>query len=244
RDFDRMIRNNTVPRLLYIYLPNDHTGGTVATNILSPTAAQQVEDGDVALGMVVQHIMNSQVYYDPKDDTGAAIFITYDDAQSTNDHIHPHRTPLTLVSPFAKPGYVGKQHYVTASVIKTEELLLGLPPNNLDDLFATDLRDLFQSEYNHITLQAGQFNRVAMYQATPAGQRVWNLVKTLDTARPDQDSRRLGALGRISMQADELYMQAQREDKLGSSSYREQQEKLISIAESIVKNEADSEDEN
>ena len=35
--------------------------------------------------------------------------------------------------------------------MKTEELLLGLPPNNLGDLFATDLRDMFQSTYNGIT---------------------------------------------------------------------------------------------
>ena len=76
--------------------------------------------------------------------------MTFDDAQSTLDHIHPYRTPLIVVSPYAKPGYVAKRHYSTASIVKTEELLLGLPPNNLGDLFATDLRDLFQSTYNNI----------------------------------------------------------------------------------------------
>jgi YVTN family beta-propeller protein len=234
RDFDRMVENGTVPQFLYIYIPNDHTGGTVATNIPAPTAPQQVEDGDVALGMVVQHIMSSPVYYDPDNDTGAAIFITYDDAQSTNDHIHPHRTPLIMVSPFAKPGYLGKQHYVTASIVKTEELLLGLPPNNLGDLLATDLRDLFQPEYNGIVLQPGQFNRVAKYQTTPAGRSIWALVNKLNTAQPDQDSRRLGALGRISMQADELYKQAEKDGKLTSTDYLERQEKLSTIAQEIV----------
>jgi YVTN family beta-propeller protein len=234
RDFDRMVKNGTVPQFLYIYIPNDHTGGTVATNIAAPTAAQQVEDGDVGLGMVVQHVMSSPIYYDPDNNTGAAIFITYDDAQSTNDHIHPHRTPLIMVSPFAKPGYLGKQHYVTASIVKTEELLLGLPPNNLEDLLATDLRDLFQPEYNGIVLQPGQFNRVAKYQATPAGRSIWALVNKLNTAQPDQDSRRLGALGRISMRADELYKQAEKDGKLGSIDYLEQQDKLMAIAQAIV----------
>ena len=79
--------------------------------------------------------------------------MTFDDAQSNLDHIHPHRTPLIVASPYARPGYVAKRHYCTASIVKTEELLLGLPPNNLGDLFATDLRDLFQPGYNNI--QAG-----------------------------------------------------------------------------------------
>ena len=74
--------------------------------------------------------------------------------------IHPHRTPLVVVSPYAKKGFVGARHYSTASVVKTEELLLGLPPNNLGDLFATDLRDLFQPAYNGITADALTFNRV------------------------------------------------------------------------------------
>jgi hypothetical protein len=39
---------------------------------------------------------------------------------------------MNLMSPFAKPGYLGKQHYSTASIVKTEELLLGLRPNNLE----------------------------------------------------------------------------------------------------------------
>jgi len=117
-----MVKNGTVPQFLYIYIPNEHTGGTNASNFgfdakgnpIQPTALQQVEDGDVGLGMVVEHILKSPIYYDPQTDTGAAIFITEDDAQSSFDHIHPHRTPLVVVSPFAKPGYVATKHYSTA----------------------------------------------------------------------------------------------------------------------------------
>ena len=150
RDFDRMLAKGTLPQFFYIYQPNDHTGGIVAKNVTDRTPSMQVADGDVALGMVVEHIMRSPVYYDPKTGEGSAIFITFDDAQSTLDHIHPHRTPLVVVSPYAKPG-PATRHYSTASIVKTEELLLGLPPNNLGDLFATDLRDMFQAEYNGVT---------------------------------------------------------------------------------------------
>jgi YVTN family beta-propeller protein len=234
RDFDQMLSNDTVPQFLYIYLPNDHTGQTVATNIPAPTAPQQVEDGDVALGMVVQRIMNSPVYYDPKDNTGVAIFITYDDAQATVDHIHPHRTPLIVISPFAKPGYLGKEHYVTASIVKTEELLLGLPPNNLDDLLATDLRDLFQDQYNGIKLPPDRFNRVAQYEAKPPGRAIWSLVNKLNTSQPDQDSRRLGVLGSLSMRADDLYKKAEKNGQLESSAYLEEQQTLMRLAKTIV----------
>jgi len=47
---------------------------------------------------------------------------------------------LIVVSPFAKPG-AATRHYSTASIVKTGELLLGIPANNFGDLFATDLRD-------------------------------------------------------------------------------------------------------
>lgn len=243
RDFDRMVQKDTVPKFIYIYLPNDHTGKTNATNFgvdeksgksIQPTAPQQVEDGDVALGMVVQHLLQSPIYYDAESDTGAAIFITYDDAQSTFDHIHPHRTPLILVSPFAKPNYIGRQHYATASIVKTEELLLGLPPNNLGDLLATDLRDLFQPKYNEINLETNQFNRIAHYESTPAGRDLWALVDKLDTAAPDEDSLRLGALGRLSMRADQLYKQAERVGELDSAEFREAQDKLMNAARMLV----------
>jgi hypothetical protein len=243
RDFDHMVQKGTVPKFIYIYLPNDHTGKTNAPNFgvdektgkpIQPTAPQQVEDGDVAIGMVVQHLLQSPIYYDAKSDTGAAIFITYDDAQSTFDHIHPHRTPLILVSPFAKPSYMGRQHYTTASIVKTEELLLGLPPNNLGDLLATDLRDLFQPKYNEIRLEPNQFNRIAHYESTPAGRDLWALVDKLDTVAPDEDSLRLGGLGRLSMRADQLYQQAERVGKLDSAEFREAQDKLMNAARTLV----------
>src|SRR5262249_10285556 len=145
KDFDRQLAAGTLPQFIYIYQPNDHTGGVQAPNSTDPlitnSPLQQIADGDVALGMVVNHLMRSRAYYDPDTGEGSAIFITYDDAQSSLDHIHPHRTPLIVASPYAKPGYVAKRHYSTASIVKTEELLLGLPPNNLGDLLATDLRE-------------------------------------------------------------------------------------------------------
>jgi YVTN family beta-propeller protein len=154
RDFDRMVAARTLPQLIYIYQPNDAGG-----------SSQQAADGDTALGMVVSHLMNSTIYYDQQSNTGSAIFVTNASSQGTVDHIHPHRNLLVAISPFAKPGYLATRHYSTASVVKTAELLLGLPPNNLGDLLATDLRDLFQSTYNGITL-----NNIPVTQLTVSGR--------------------------------------------------------------------------
>jgi len=238
KDFDRMVAAGTLPQFVYIYQPNDHTGGAQATNVPAPTAAQQVADGDVALGMVVQHIMQSPVYYDPATGHGSAIFITFDDAQATLDHIHEHRTPAVVVSPYAKPRYTAKQHYSTASIVKTEELLLGLPPNNLGDLLATDMRDMFQPAYNGIQARDLALNFQIAYRPTPEGRKIWSLVAKLETSSPDRDSRRLGALARLSMEADRLHRSAKRRGELGTRDYLVAQERLYASAVALTSGRA------
>jgi YVTN family beta-propeller protein len=237
KDFDTMVKTGTLPKFLFIYQPNDHTGSVQAPNAASVVTngpLQQIGDGDAALGMVVQHIMQSPVYYDSKTNTGVAIFMTYDDAQSSLDHIHPHRTPLIVISPFAKPGFVGLRHYSTASIVKTEELLLGVPANNLGDLLATDLRDLFQSSYNQIKASDLNFNLDPNITNSVEGQKIWSLVNKLDTSAPDRDSRRLGVLIRISLRADRLHEQAAKANALETVAYRKQQNDLYEEAVKLV----------
>jgi hypothetical protein len=245
-DFDRMVQQGTLPQFLYIYQPNDHTGGVQAPNAASvgTSALQQIADGDVALGMVVSHIMSSPIYYDPATGEGTAIFVTYDDAQSSLDHIHPHRTPLMVISPYAKSGYVAKQHYSTASIVKTEELILGLPPNNLGDLLATDLRDMFQPQYNGIKSGDLAFPIEVTYQPSPEGSKIWTLASKLETSAPDRDSHRLGALTRLSLSADELYNEAKKNGILRSKGYRSQQKLLYKSAQNVIRSSAprDSDD--
>ncbi|MFI5248150.1 MAG: alkaline phosphatase family protein, partial [Nitrospirales bacterium] len=235
-DFDAMVNAGTLPQFLYVYQPNDHTGGVQAPNagVVTNGPLQEVGDGDVGLGMVVQHIMKSPVYFDPNSNTGAAIIMTYDDAQSSIDHIHPHRTPLLVISPFAKPAFLATRHYSTASVVKTEELLLGVPANNFGDLFATDLRDMFQSTYNGITADQIEFNLDPNITPSQEGKKIWALVDKLDTSAPDRDSRRLGALIRLSIKADELHDQAAKSKNLESVAYQKRQNDLYEQAAKLV----------
>ncbi len=252
KDFDRMAAAGTLPQFIYLYQPNDHTGGAATANISitggNPSGAELIADGDTALGMVVKHIMGSSVYYNSADGTGSAIFMTYDDAQSGRDHLDPHRTPLLVISPYARPGFLATRHYSTASIVKTEELLLGLPPNNYGDLLATDLRDMFQASYNGIALgpdgltliqtRTGQalskLRSKSTYVATAEGRRVWKLSEKLDSSSPDQDSRRLSLVTLLSMQADTLYHQAAKKHALHSAHYKAAQARVYQAAARVV----------
>jgi hypothetical protein len=139
-----------------------------------------------------------------------------------------------VVSPFVKPGYVAKRHYVTASIVKTAELMLGLPPNNLGDLFATDLRDMFQAKHNGITANRLRFNRTIAGEPSPEGKRIWELVDRLDLSGPDRDSYRVARLGRLSIQADTWHAEAKRRGRLDAPEYRRLQARLYTIAQRLT----------
>jgi hypothetical protein len=111
-------------------------------------------------------------------------------------------------------------------------------PNNLGDLFATDLRDMFQSTYNNITASSLTFNRLASYTPSSEGKRLWALVDHLNTSAPDRDSLRLGRLTRLSAKADELHKAAAKKQELTSASYKAKQEQLYQLALKLVNSTA------
>ena len=111
---------------------------------------------------------------------------------------------------------------------------MGLPPNNYGDLFATDLRDLFQNEYNGITADKIPFSRTVAYRESPEGKRVWSLVTKLDTSAPDRDSLRLGELIRLTAEADALHDKAEKAGTLAAPDYKTAQEKIYTKAAQVV----------
>jgi hypothetical protein len=82
-----------------------------------------------------------------------AIFVTEDDAQGGQDHVDAHRSVLLAISPHARRG-VSHVHTSMASIIKTFDLIFGLPYLNQYDAAATGLSDMFVETPNFTPFEA------------------------------------------------------------------------------------------
>jgi hypothetical protein len=101
-----------------------------------------VAENDLALGRVVETISNSVYWKD------SAIFVLEDDAQNGPDHVDSHRSVALVAGPFVKRGVVDHTLYSTSSVLRTMELILGLPPMSQYDGAATPMYNAFQGTPN------------------------------------------------------------------------------------------------
>src|SRR5439155_22316990 len=71
-----------------------------------------------------------------------------DDAPSGPDNVDSHRSVLLVASAFAKRGVVDHTLYTTSGVLRTIELILGLPPMSQYDAAASPLYGAFDSAPN------------------------------------------------------------------------------------------------
>jgi hypothetical protein len=136
KDMDRRLQKGKVAALTVIRLPNDHTSETRPADGYAYRASF-VADNDLALGKIVQKISSSFIWKD------SAIFVIEDDAQDGQDHVDAHRSPVLVISPYARAGFVSHRHCSMASVQKTIYELLGAGPLNLEDALAADMSDMF-----------------------------------------------------------------------------------------------------
>jgi hypothetical protein len=75
-----------------------------------------------------------------------AIFIIEDDAQDGADHVDARRTVGLVISPYVKRGMVDRTLYSTCSMLRSMELLLGLPPMSQYDAAAMPMYAAFGTE--------------------------------------------------------------------------------------------------
>ncbi|MEX2232764.1 MAG: bifunctional YncE family protein/alkaline phosphatase family protein, partial [Cyclobacteriaceae bacterium] len=125
-----------LPNFMLMLLPNDHTVG-VNENYPTPRAA--VADNDLALGQIVEAVSKSKFWKE------TVIIVMQDDPQSGLDHVDGKRTVALCISPYTKRGKVISTHYNQNSVLRTIELILGLPPMSQFDLIAMPMVDCFTS---------------------------------------------------------------------------------------------------
>ena len=165
RDFDRLLALNQVPRFNSMQFPNDHTEGQ---RLGKKTPFAYVADNDYAIGLFIEHLSKSPIWKE------TAVFIVEDDAQNGPDHVDAHRTTAYVAGGFVKRGFVDHTPYSTSSMLRTIELILGLPPMSQYDAAATPMFRSFTSTPN-VTPFIHELPRTNLFELnvrdTPSAQK-------------------------------------------------------------------------
>jgi hypothetical protein len=98
-----------------------------------------VADNDLALGRIVEAVSKSRIWKE------SAIFVLEDDSQNGPDHVDAHRSVALSISPFSRRRSVDSTLYTTSGMLRTIELVLGLPPMSQYDAAATPMYSSFQA---------------------------------------------------------------------------------------------------
>ena len=125
---------DSLPDLMVLSLPNDHTAGTTPD---FPTPRAMVADNDLALGRIIEAITNSRFW------DSTVVFVTEDDSQSGWDHISSYRTTGLVISPYSGLNKTIHTNYNQTCIVRTIEQILGIPPMNIIDATAMPMYDCF-----------------------------------------------------------------------------------------------------
>jgi YVTN family beta-propeller protein len=155
-------KKGALPNLVYVFLPCNHTVGTQPG---FPTPRAMIADNDLALGRIVEAVSKSKFWPE------TCIVVVEDDPQFGFDHVDGHRSVLQVISPYTRRHFVDSTNYNQTGVVKTIELILGLPPMNQLDLSATPLRSCFQDRPDPTPYTAVP-NRVPLDEMNPPLDRL------------------------------------------------------------------------
>jgi len=134
REFDSLLAADAVPKFNTVRLGNDHTEGLKKGR---PTPYAHVADNDLAVGMFIEYLSKSSIWKE------SAVFVIEDDAQNGADHVDAHRSTAYVAGGFVKRKFVDHTMYSTSSMLRTIELILGMPPMSQYDAAATPMWNCF-----------------------------------------------------------------------------------------------------
>jgi len=136
RDFDSLVAAKALPRLNTLRLINDHTEGMSLTR---PTPFAHVADNDFSVGLFIEYLSHSSVWNE------SVVFILEDDAQDGPDHVDAHRSTAYVAGPYVRRNFVDHTPYSTSGMLRTIELILGIPPMSQYDAAAEPMWRCFTS---------------------------------------------------------------------------------------------------
>lgn len=135
-EFREFERKGDMPRFTILSLPGDHLLGTRPG---AQTPQAMMAENDLVLGKMVEALSQSRFWKQ------MAIFVVEDDTQGGPDHVDVHRGPVLVISPYSKRKHVDSTMYSGSSVLRTIELILGLPPLTQHDAASTPMWAAFQT---------------------------------------------------------------------------------------------------
>lgn len=160
-------QNGGFPNLSIICLPNNHTSGTKAG---MPKPGSHVADNDLAFGQIVEAISHSRFW------TNTCIISIEDDPQDGWDHVSGYRTTAFVASPYTRRGEVVRNNYNQTSILRTIELILGLPPMNQMDASASPMSACFTERPDFTPFNAVP-NQVPLDELNPPAKAVYDPVQ-------------------------------------------------------------------
>ena len=175
KELSEFERDGNLPSLCIMHLPNDHTAGT-RKGALTPKA--YAAQNDYALGLIVERLSKSPYW------KKSVIFVVEDDAQDGPDHVDAHRSVGLVISPYIKKHTVDHTLYSTASMLRTLELILGLPPMSKYDAAATPMFNAFTLKAD-FSGYASEQPRMDLNEKNKPGGLGQSLMEKFDLTRPD-----------------------------------------------------------
>jgi len=176
REFDSLVTAGALPRFNSMRFGNDHTEGLRTGK---PTPFAHAADNDLAVGMFIEHLSKSAIWKE------CAVFIVEDDAQNGPDHVDAHRTTAYLAGPYVKRNFVDHTMYSTSSMLRTMELILGLPPMSQYDAAATPMWRSFMATPNYTAFQSVPAN-VNLNEKNTANNATARISNGLDFTKEDR----------------------------------------------------------
>ena len=156
-ELNEFAQQGRMPALESVRLPNDHTEGASPGR---PTARAHMADNDLALGRMIEALSKSPFW------KSTVVFVLEDDAQDGPDHVDSHRSPLLVISPWARSG-VHRRWANTTDVIATIAELLKLGSLSQFDHYGEPLRDIWR-ESPDLAPYTALVPSVSLDERTPA----------------------------------------------------------------------------
>lgn len=175
QDLAEFERKGEMPRLIVMRLGNDHTAG-MSAGAVAPRS--MFADNDLAFGRLVEAVSKSRFW------KSTAIFVLEDDAQAGPDHVDSHRSIAFVISPYAKRKHVDSGFYNTVSMLRTMELILGLPPMTHYDAAAKPMYTAFTAQADLTPYQA-EIPRISLTERNPTKGALAARAAKLDHSEAD-----------------------------------------------------------